>query len=169
MGDVQRRRKSVKKLYGWKNGVRFDADPQPIGETLARLGSPTAEQIVETAKDAESPLHELFDWNLKSAAHQYWLATAQLIARNITVTVEVANHEPIVMRGFESVDVGGDGGRCYVPVEDVLSTDEYCGQVMARIRGNLMSSKREIDNYTYLSERMAKASKKVAQAIKAIA
>ncbi|MBE3088544.1 MAG: hypothetical protein IMZ71_05470 [Chloroflexi bacterium] len=159
----------MKKQYEWKNGARFDIDAQPVGEALARLNGPTAEQIVEAAKDADSPLHGLFNWDIKSAAHEHWLATAQLIGRNITVTVTVENHGPIVVRAFETVDTGEDGGKCYVPVETVLTTEEYCEQVMSRIRGDLVSTQRELDNYSYLSGQMEKAAKRVKQAVKALA
>lgn len=158
----------MKKQYGWKNGARFDVDPQPVGEALARLNGPTAEQIVEAAKDAGSPLHGLFNWDIKSAAHEHWLATAQLIGRNITVTMTGENHAPTIVRAFEAVDTGEDGGKCYVPVETVLSTEEYCGQVMSRIRGDLISTQRELDTYSYLSGQMEKASKKVGQAVRAL-
>jgi hypothetical protein len=154
----------MKRQYEWKAGVRYNVDPQPVGEALAELKCPTAQQIVEAARDEDSPLHELFEWDVGVAAHEYWLATAQLIARNITVTMTLENHDPIVVRAFETIDMGEQEGKCYVPVERVFNKDEYCQQVMARIRGSLISVERELNNYSYLSERMAKASEKVKEA-----
>lgn len=160
----------MKKVYGWKSGARFSVDAQPIGEALAKLNEPTAEEIVEEAKSDNSPLHELFNWDIKTAAYEHWLATAQMIGRSITVTVtmEDREHTVIEVRAFETVDKKEESTKCYVPVEKVLSKDEYRKQVMARIRGTLESAEKELDIYSYMSNQMVKAAKKVREAVKVL-
>jgi len=160
----------MKKIYGWKSGARFSVDAQLIGEALARLNEPTAEDIVKEAKSENSPLHELFNWDLKSAAYEHWLATAQMIGRSITITVtmEDKEHTEIEVRAFETVDKKEENTKCYVPVEKVLSKDEYRNQVMARIRGTLESAEKELDVYSYMSSRIVKAAKKVHEAVKVL-
>lgn len=56
-------------------------------EELAREhdGRLTPEIVVADAKQKDSPLHDLFEWDVKKAAYKYWLDTA----RNIIASVEV--------------------------------------------------------------------------------
>jgi len=45
---------------------------------------------VKAARDRRSPLHDLFDWNVKAAAEKYWLHQARVVigAVEIHVTTE---------------------------------------------------------------------------------
>jgi hypothetical protein len=45
---------------------------------------------VQAARDRRNPLHDLFDWNVKSAAEKYWLHQARIVigAVELHVTTE---------------------------------------------------------------------------------
>lgn len=55
-------------------------------------GQLTPAIVVADAKNPESPLHGLFDWNLETAAAKYWLLQARSIIRRIHIveTVDAA-------------------------------------------------------------------------------
>lgn len=76
-----------------------------VNERLAALenehGQLTPALVVEDAKQKDSPLHGLFDWNLKSAAQKYWLHTARTIIHSVKVVVTtetVTLHAPHYVR-----------------------------------------------------------------------
>lgn len=53
----------------------------------ANGGILTPESVVEDAKSKQSPLHGQFEWNVKKAAHQYWLDQARNLIRTVRVAV----------------------------------------------------------------------------------
>lgn len=55
-------------------------------------GQLTPAMVLADAKNPESPLHALFDWNLETAAAKYWLLQARAIIRRIRIveTVDAA-------------------------------------------------------------------------------
>lgn len=50
-------------------------------------GQLTPTIVVEDAKRKESPLHDLFDWNVKEAAEKWWLEQARTIIRSVKVVI----------------------------------------------------------------------------------
>ena len=58
-----------------------------LAELENEHGQLTPSIVVDDAKQKDSPLHGLFDWNLKSAAHKHWLHTARVIIHSVKVVV----------------------------------------------------------------------------------
>ena len=52
---------------------------------LANGGRMSPDLIIADAKKKRSPIHGLFEWDLKKAAHQHWLDTARTIITSVTV------------------------------------------------------------------------------------
>src|SRR5688572_23670971 len=50
-------------------------------------GTITPEVVVEDAKNPDSPLHGLFDWNLETAAHKFWLDQARTLIKSVQVKI----------------------------------------------------------------------------------
>lgn len=73
---------------------RFDAnDAKIIGvqlQAIAARGSVTAEALVEIAKSSNSPLHQFFDWEDKSAAAANRLDIAKTMIRTVLVRISSA-------------------------------------------------------------------------------
>ena len=55
--------------------------------TLEKQGRTSAEDVLADAKRPESPLHDLYDWNVASAAEAYWLDRTRAIIRLVRVVV----------------------------------------------------------------------------------
>lgn len=53
-----------------------------------RHGVLTPELVVEDARRLESPLHELFEWDMEKAALAHWHDVARQLIRNVRVVVE---------------------------------------------------------------------------------
>jgi len=62
-------------------------------ETLARAngGRITPDDVVADARKKDSPLHALFEWDVKKAAAQHWVDTARSLIRSVEVRVTVNN------------------------------------------------------------------------------
>jgi hypothetical protein len=63
--------------YQWGDGRERPVSAQIIGEQLAilreKLGrDPTAAEVVDAARDPDSPLHPLFEWDDKKAARSFY-------------------------------------------------------------------------------------------------
>jgi hypothetical protein len=73
--------------------------PQPIRPdhveyiraTLAADGRLTAEALVADARRKDSPMHELFDWDVKRAAQAHWLERAREIIRTVKVVITTSH------------------------------------------------------------------------------
>jgi hypothetical protein len=165
-----------KMVYDWKSGARFKVDPQVVGEEIARLKRPTAAQIVAAAASGADALYELFDqeglWDDSIAAERARTEFAQKVARNLVVTVKVEGdeiNEPVVVRAFETVTVTPNEPRQYVPVMKALSRDEWRDEVLGRLTHDLEAARRQISNYSYLSDRMGRAEDHVEKAVAELA
>lgn len=55
--------------------------------TLEQQGHTSAEAILADAKRAESPLHDLYDWDVATAAEAHWLARTRAIIRLVKIVV----------------------------------------------------------------------------------
>lgn len=54
-------------------------------------GTITADDVIEDARDPESPLHDSFEWDIDKAAQQHWIATANRLINGYRVEVTVDN------------------------------------------------------------------------------
>jgi hypothetical protein len=61
---------------------------QALEDSSGRL---TPRRVFEDAKRKSSPLHALYNWNMKHAAEKWWLHHTRLIIASVTVQVTV-NH-----------------------------------------------------------------------------
>ncbi len=69
---------------------------QSVRERLAFLenerGQLTPDMVVHDARAEDSPLHELFDWDMEKAAMGHWLWTARTIINSVKVAVTTEHH-----------------------------------------------------------------------------
>jgi len=159
--------------YKFKQGARLHGDPQAIGEELERLEWPTAEGIVDAAKDKKNPLHNYFEWDDTEAAAEYRLQQAQYIGRNITVEIEVIGPKgPVVIefRAFETVNTkteeeGTEKNKQYVPVKAIFQNEDLLVQVKSRITSVLITASRQLKELAMLTGKYTKAEKHVEKAL----
>ena len=55
---------------------------------LEKRGRLTPEMVLADAKNPKSPLHELYNWDVRQAAEQYWIERSREIIRTIKVIVK---------------------------------------------------------------------------------
>jgi len=84
-----------------------------IAERLERIaaandGRLTPDAVVADARNSNSPLHHLFEWDVDKAAEQHWLSTARKIISSVEVVVK---HEHISVKAPAYVRDPGAGER----------------------------------------------------------
>jgi hypothetical protein len=128
----------MKTTYKWREGAHIPVPAEVAGPELARLsksGATTAKDVVEEAKDKRSPLHEAFDWNDKTAAHEHRLATARLMLRSIRIIVEIENKPPEERRLLVGVQAA-EPERRYIRPERMTAPerDAFARQLVGELR-----------------------------------
>jgi hypothetical protein len=91
--------------YKWRlNGLARKVDAEKAVTELERIntifGKLTPELIVDTAREKESTLHPLFDWDNSIAAEKWRLQQARTVLNNIEITV-ISNGETREIPAYE--------------------------------------------------------------------
>lgn len=108
----------------------------------------TAERILDHARDINSPLHSLFDWDDSSAAQKYRLHQARIVINEIKVVIEEVEYP-----AFENVKVAiseGETERLYKPRPDILKIEDYRRQMIRKALGQMTYWKKQYESYSEL-------------------
>lgn len=127
-----------------------DTDADVIGKEMDRLTETTKKitprELVESAKNPTSPLHQYFDWDVESAAYKHWLSTARQIMASVMVIYE-SNEEPI-RAYYRVISESGDGS--YVALPTVLTEEDYLRQIIKQALDELKGWKKRYGQYKEL-------------------
>lgn len=124
-GDSYTKETSVAVAYVWDSSHARGVDANLVGAEIdalgKRLGKPfrgvTPRDVVDSARELDSPLHPLFEWNDDKAAERWRVHQARNVLNSLRVVVVTEDNRcegPRISR--VSVNAGGDVGRLYVPV-----------------------------------------------------
>ncbi len=83
--------KTVSK-YSWSR--HFGIPAQTFGEFYYGLKKRTPEALVDAAKSPKSPVHKLFEWNDRQAAHEHRLVQARVMVNSLQVEIITPNGKP---------------------------------------------------------------------------
>ena len=109
--------------YSWRDNSWERGNPQEIGEHLEALyhkngGKLTSEIVVRDAARANSPLHELFDWDDASAAAKYRISRVNGILGTLMTSYRGAE-----VRAFMGFGKRNDG-IVFKPLDRVLKNQK---------------------------------------------
>lgn len=153
-------------VYRWAQGTHLpkEADPQAIGERLARLREEfgegyTPNAIVEDARRSDSPLHAAFAelWSLtaEEALDRALQEHAAYIVRHVrivTVRVERGREVRDTRPAFVSIVERESGGRRYLPVARALSDADYREQTLEEAYRYFLSGRQRFRDLAELSD-----------------
>lgn len=112
-----------------------------INEIASRQGGRIRpDDVVQDARDPESPLHERFEWNADKAAQAHWLDTARELIRavRVQVTTDTTIVSSVAYVRDPSVDADEQG---YVSIAMLRSDSELAREAIvyefARAQGAL--------------------------------
>lgn len=121
-----------------KNGARLppsvdvEKAEQRTTELHRKHGGLTAEIVLGDGANPDSPLHGVFEWSDKKAAHEYRLEQARRFLRSIEVTIIEPDGTQTPVRRFiyshEITTREEEAPGQYIAIENVLSSDEMCSK-----------------------------------------
>jgi len=149
----------MKKIYKAKKGASFgDKDAQIIGKQINKiieknkLKEISSKELLEDAKNTESPIHKYFDWNDTKAAEKYRLYQARLIINHVEITITTPSQQEIPVRAFLNIKNKDDNfKRVYVTIEKALSEEDLRIQILKQALYEIENWQQKYNVYTELS------------------
>lgn len=150
---------TIKKVYKsrWQ-GLFTDKKAEVYGKELDKIankknGTLNAPDIVEEARDKNSPLNEYFEWEDSEAAEKWRIQQARQLINTIQVVVNY-DHTSKTQRAFLSVNEtpqGEEKNKVYVTIERVLNEPELRAQIIYNALREMDYWKSKYAEYTELS------------------
>ena len=148
--------------YAIKHGGRIygKVSPQVVGETIEIIshknnGTILPKQLVDEARDHNSPIHECFDWDDSRAAESFREMQARDLLRTIIIMDQpTATGEVSTVRAFHSIVIESRPNEkestAYMPINVVLSNNNYRQQIIDRALRELEEWKEKWNLYNEL-------------------
>lgn len=140
-------------------GSQFsDTDAQKIGEIAERIAKKekltdavlvTPAMLIKAARSARSPIHQLFEWDNKTAANHYRLTQARHMLSHLEIEV-VIEDGPVRMKAFHHVSVEVDDDEMvggYSHTSTVALDVELSAQVIDKAKQQLIHWKERYAQY----------------------
>lgn len=143
------------------------ADPQKIGEELARIttdcgGQLTPNLVVDRARDRKNVLHPHFEWEDAVAAEAYRRDQAREIIR----VIRIVDDEDQVRPAFLSIREGG--GTAYRTISDVMGSSDLQRRVMEQADRDLAAWQNRYADLTDACKLVKSARAKVRKRLNAL-
>lgn len=142
-------------IYGWKGGSthRRGIDPNLVGQVVEEIaeekGGCTPADLVEAARPQNSPVHNLWDWNVDEAAEKWFRQEARQVINHLILVPHEDAEEKDCPQGFYSVIVKEEEGeqeRRYVSRDRVMSDDQLRRVVERDVLAQLRGLERRFDH-----------------------
>jgi hypothetical protein len=96
-------------------------------QSLVNAGMPLLpEEVIEAARNPNSTMHSMFEWDDTEAAIKYRLAQARWIIRNVEIVVERVDAKTTIAPAFTF-----SGTKGYLPTQVVIKTE---GRIALAVR-----------------------------------
>lgn len=103
----------------------------------------TPESIVERATNVHSELHELFNWDDNSAAHQWRLQQARVLINEIRVIIEEKE-----FHAFENINITEEAGSNeYLERKEILDNEQFRQLMIKKAFSYLVYWKEQYKDY----------------------
>lgn len=143
--------------YEWDSYYKYSVDANVVGgitEYLERKdGEVTTTSFLDVAKDKNSPIHGMFEWDNKVAANKYRLAQAAKIIAALRVVVVTNNEESPEKKVSAFVNVNParntTAKSIYMNVNNALSNEDTRSVVLNRMYRDMQAF---IDRYYTFDE-----------------
>lgn len=95
--------------------------------------------VVADAKNIDSPLHEMFDWNVQSAAQKHWIDQARRIITSVKVVIQ-HDHSSISAVYYVRDPSAKANEQGYVAIKSIASDIDKAREVAAREFSSAMTA-----------------------------
>lgn len=137
-------------VYSW-NKQGYSISAEIVGKEFCKIekqyGALTSENVLESAKSDDSPLHDIFEWDDTIAANKYRLYQATKLICNLKCEVATDEEKTFVVRAYLNVSENKKGS--FVNVQSAFENPDSRKLVLERALQELESFK---NKYMELSE-----------------
>lgn len=121
--------------YKYKWSRAFSVPAQTFGDFYYSLRKRTPEALVDAAKKKSSPIHSLFEWNDRKAAHEQRLILARVMINSLQVEITTPKGKPGQVLAFvRSSDRGHHVATLEASKEELTAAMQNCWRDMVRFR-----------------------------------
>lgn len=123
-------------VYSWKTygySVSADVVGREFEKIEEKYGEVTSENILESASDEKSPIHNVFEWDDSKAAHKYRLHQATTLICNLKVTTD--EHKDLSVRAY--VDVSESKKGSFINIGSAFKNPDTREMVIQRALSEL--------------------------------
>lgn len=111
------------------------AKREAVAKRLAEIeaandGRLTPDAVVADARRKDSPLHDLFEWDVRKAAHAHWLDRAREIIASVVVKITTDTKVVKSVAYVRDPDCG-PGEQGYVSVEKLRTNEDRAREALA--------------------------------------
>jgi hypothetical protein len=145
--------------YSWFKGYFASVDANVVGAICEKIedrdGAVTRDALLEEAKDPDSPIHGLLEWNNDIAANNWRLDTCRKIITDLRVVVNVEgpDEEPKVLSAYVQIEREDTTHKAiYANVVDALTDEESRASILKRMYRDMQSF---VDRYKLYDEASA--------------
>lgn len=131
--------------YAWRRGFRAPAgaDAQEAGERLHQLmedfgGQVQAEDVVDDARPASSPLHPHFEWDDSIAAEEHRKSQARTLLRAVVIIAPEREIDPEPQTCYIR---DGSGGGAYFQTVEAMKVPELQERMLQQAYEELLAFK----------------------------
>lgn len=130
-----------KRKYSFKEGIfkwRFQDKAQEIGEELENIketnGVLKPSMVIEAARNKNSPMHEMFEWDDLKAAQQHRMEFARKLISSIVIEIKYDDNKKTVQNVFYSVQLNPENANLskvgYLDISDIMKDEKYRLQII---------------------------------------
>lgn len=135
-------------VYSWKNygySVSADVAGKELEKIEKKYGEVTSELVLQSATPEDSPLHSIFEWDDRKAAHSYRLQQASVMICNLAREVESEeDSKPKVIRAY--VDVSENTRGSFVNIGAAFQNQDSRDIVLQRALNELKAFEEKYKN-----------------------
>lgn len=135
----------------WAINGFYKQDPNDVRKEIESLGDEsTPHDIVEKARNEESVMHDMFEWDDSVAGELYRETQARQIIRMLVIVDEEKKEKPPV-RLFVST---GNRDQTYTPIKLIVRNEESYNALLMRAFAELAAFRKKYKTLSELSEIM---------------
>lgn len=137
----------------WKIEGFYNADASKVLAELSELGDEySLSDVVEKAKDENSEMHSIFEWDDSVAGEEYRKIQAAKMVRNLVIVRNDETEEKTNVRYFVST---GKRDSTYTPTRLVIRNQDAYEELLKRALAELRAFKEKYSTLSELEEILA--------------
>ena len=137
----------------WKIEGFYNADASKVLDELSELGDEySLSDVVEKAKDENSEMHSIFEWDDSVAGEEYRKIQAGKMVRNLVIVRNDETEEKTNVRYFVST---GKRDSTYTPTRLVIRNQDAYEELLKRALAELRAFKEKYSTLSELEEILA--------------